>query len=150
MRQLQFTWDLMANTWNQWVLGYTPERQRQFLVGMGIDDTTWYTLTLVMLALAGVIVVILAIFMLRRLRARAEDPARIAYSRFCEKLERKGLPRAVDEGPIDYARRLEQARPDLAPPVSLITQLYVRLRYGIDQSPSDLQQLRQYVKDFSA
>ena len=150
LRQLRFTWDLMANTWNQWVLGYTPERQRQFLVGMGIDDTAWYTLTVIMLGLAGVIVVILAIFMFRRLKSRVEDPARTAYFKFCDKLGRKGLARAAEEGPIDYARRLGHARPDLAPAVSVITELYIRLRYGTARRDSELQQLRQYVKQFSA
>ena len=150
LRQLRFTWDLMANTWNQWVLGYTPERQRQFLVGMGIDDTAWYTLTVIMLGLAGIIVVVLAIFMLRRLRSRVEDPARIVYFRFCDKLRRKGLARAAEEGPLDYALRLKQTRPDLAPAVSAITELYIRLRYGATRSSSELQQLRQYVKQFSA
>ncbi len=41
LRQLRLTWDLMANTWNQWVLGYTPERQRLLLSRVGIDDATW-------------------------------------------------------------------------------------------------------------
>jgi transglutaminase-like putative cysteine protease len=150
LRQLRFTWDLMANSWNQWVLGYTPERQRQLLVGMGIDDTTWYTLTAIMLVLAGIIVVILALFMLRRLRTHAGDPARTVYLRFCEKLRRKGLSRAAEEGPIDYAQRLERARPDLAFPVSVITRLYVSLRYGSDSDPGSLDQLRQHVKEFSA
>ena len=45
LRQLRLTWDLMANTWNQWVLGYTPERQRLLLSRVGIDDATWHTLT---------------------------------------------------------------------------------------------------------
>jgi hypothetical protein len=117
---------------------------------MGIDDTTWYTLTAIMLVLAGIIVVILALFMLRRLRTHAGDPARAMYHRFCEKLRRKGLSRAVEEGPIDYAQRLERARPDLAFPVSAITRLYVSLRYGSDSDPGSLDQLRQHVKEFSA
>jgi hypothetical protein len=150
LRQLRFTWDLMANSWNQWVLGYTPERQRQLLVGMGIDDTTWYTLTAIMLVLAAIIVVILALFMLRRLRTHVGDPARAVYWRFCEKLRRKGLARSADEGPIDYAQRLERARPDLASPVLAITRLYVGLRYGAHSDPGSLDQLRRHVREFSA
>jgi transglutaminase-like putative cysteine protease len=150
LRQLRFTWDLMANSWNQWVLGYTPERQRQLLTGMGIDDTTWYTLTAIMLALAGIIVVVLALFMLRRLRMHIGDPARVVYLRFCEKLRRKGFARAVEEGPLDYAQRLERARPELASPVLAITRLYVSLRYGSNSDPGMLGQLRQQVREFRA
>jgi transglutaminase-like putative cysteine protease len=150
LRQLRFTWDLIANTWNQWVLGYTPERQRRLLIGMGIDDSTWYSLTVIMLALAGLIVVILATLMLRRLKVRAHDPVRKAYLHFCDKLRRRGLPCAADEGPVDYAHRLERVRPDLALPVGTITQLYVMLRYGAETSSAALQELRQRVKQFSA
>ncbi len=149
LRQLRFTWDLVANTWNQWVLGYTPDRQRRLLTGMGIDDSTWYTLTVIMLALAAIIVVVLATFMLRRLKSRAHDPVRVVYLRFCDKLRRAGLPRAVDEGPIDYARRLEQTRPDLALPVGAITQLYIMLRYGAETSSAALEELRRRVKHLS-
>ncbi len=150
LRQLRFTWDLMANTWNQWVLGYTPERQRRLLIGMGIDDSTWYTLTVIMLALAGFIVVILATLMLRRLKTRTRDPVRKAYSQFCDKLRRRGLPRAANEGPVDYAHRLERVRPDLALPVGAITRLYVMLRYGAETSTTALEELRQRVRQFSA
>jgi len=149
LRQLRFTWDLVANSWNQWVLGYTPERQRRLLTGMGIDDSAWYTLTVIMLVLAAFIVVILAAFMLRRLRARVHDPVRTAYLRFCDKLRRAGLPRAAEEGPIDYARRLEQARPDLALPVAAITRLYIVLRYGAETSSAALQELRRRIKELS-
>jgi len=149
LRQLRFTWDLVANTWNQWVLGYTPERQRRLLTGMGIDDSAWYTLTVIMLALAALIVIVLAALMLRRLKARAHDPVRKAYLNFCDKLRRTGLPRAADEGPLDYAHRLERVRPDLVLPVAAITQLYVMLRYGAETSTAALQELRRRVKQFT-
>lgn len=150
LRQLRFTWDLMANTWNQWVLGYTPERQRRLLTSVGIDDATWHLLTMIMLSLAAVIVVVLSAFMLRRLKARVRDPVKIAYLEFCEKLRRKGVPRDPAEGPVDYARRLARARPDLAAAVNAITQLYVRLRYGAETSAAAFREFQQRVRRFAA
>jgi len=150
LRQLRFTWDLMANTWNQWVLGYTPERQRRLLTSVGIDDATWYLLTMLMLSLAAVIVIVLSAFMLRRLKARVRDPARIAYLKFCEKLRAKGIPREPAEGPLDYARRLARVRPDLAAAVAAITQLYVALRYGAHASGAALREFQQRVSRFTA
>jgi transglutaminase-like putative cysteine protease len=29
LRDIRFRWEAVANTWNQWVLGYNPERQRR-------------------------------------------------------------------------------------------------------------------------
>ena len=68
LRQLRFTWDLFANTWNQWVLGYTPERQRTLLSRVGIDDATWYSLTVVMLC-ATVVIIVTSKVHTRRVRA---------------------------------------------------------------------------------
>ena len=61
---------------------------------------------------------------------------KIAYLRFCEKLQRAGLPRDPAEGPLDYARRLARARPDLEAPAGAITRLYVALRYGAEVGQS--------------
>ena len=150
LRQLSLTWDLMANTWNQWVLGYTPERQRRLLTSVGIDDATWHTLTVVLLCMAALIVVVLATLLLHRLKAQVRDPVKIAYLKFCDKLQRKGMPRDAAEGPADYAYRLGALRPDLAPAVNSITRLYVALRYGAETSALALHELRRRVKQFSA
>jgi transglutaminase-like putative cysteine protease len=150
LRQLRFTWDLVANTWNQWVLGYTPERQRMLLSRVGIDDATWYSLTVIMLCATVVIIIVLSAVMLRQLRSRVRDPVKIAYIRFCEKLQRAGLPRDPAEGPVAYSLRLAGARPDLEPGVTAITSLYVDLRYGSVPEGTGLQELRLRVKEFAA
>jgi transglutaminase-like putative cysteine protease len=150
LRQLRFTWDLVANTWNQWVLGYTPERQRMLLSRVGIDDATWYSLTVVMLCATVIIIIVLSAVMLRQIRSRVRDPVKIAYLRFCEKLQRAGLPRDPAEGPVAYSRRLAGARPDLAAAVTAITSLYVDLRYGSVPENTGLPELRLRVKEFAA
>ena len=150
LRQLRLSWDYMANAWNQWVLGYTPERQRWLLGNVGLDNATWQNLAVVLFCLAGAIIAILAYFALRQLRERVRDPARIAYQKFCDKLRRRGLPRDPAEGPADYARRVGQSRPDLTAPVSAITRLYVALRYGTEKSVDALRELQTKVREFSA
>jgi protein-glutamine gamma-glutamyltransferase len=150
LRQLRFTWDLVANTWNQWVLGYTPERQRMLLSRVGIDDATWYSLTVVMLCATVIIIIVLSAVMLRQLRSRVRDPVKIAYLRFCGKLQRAGLPRDPAEGPVAYSRRLAGARPDLEAGITAITTLYVDLRYGSVPEGTGLRELRLRVRDFAA
>jgi hypothetical protein len=150
LRNLRQSWDFVANTWNQWVLGYTPERQRWLLSNVGIDDATWQKLTAILFCLAGVIVGIFTLLVLRQLRSQAGDPVKVAYLRFCDKLRRRGLPRAPAEGPVDYARRLGESRPELGPAVAAITRLYVALRYGVGVSAGALEELKQRVREFSA
>jgi transglutaminase-like putative cysteine protease len=150
LRQLRFTWDLVANTWNQMVLGYTPERQRLLLSRVGIDDATWYSLTVVMLCATVIIIIVLSAVMLRHIRSRVHDPVKIAYLRFCEKLQRAGLPRDPAEGPVAYSRRLAGSRPDLEAAVTAITRLYVDLRYGSVPQGAELRELRLRVRAFAA
>ena len=150
LRQARLTWDYMASTWNQWVLGYTPERQRSLLANVGVDDATWQKLTAILLVLAGIIVAILTVLALRQLKSRVRDPVTIAYLRFCDKLRRQGLTRGPAEGPVDYALRVGQLRPDLTPAVAVITRLYVALRYGTEASAAALIELQRRVRRFTA
>ncbi len=150
LRQLRLSWDFMANTWNQWVLGYTPERQRWLLEGFGMDNATWQKMAATLLCLAGVIMAIFTALALRRLKDGTRDPAKIAYIKFCDKLRRRGLPRDPAEGPVHYANRLEKLRPDLASAAAAITRLYVALRYGAETSAAALEELKQRVRQFSA
>ncbi|HET9405149.1 MAG TPA: DUF3488 and transglutaminase-like domain-containing protein [Burkholderiales bacterium] len=150
LRKLRLSWDYMATAWNQWVLGYTPERQLQLMSRIGIDNATWQKLTAILLVLGGVIVAVFVALTLRELKGWVRDPVKAAYLRFCEKLRRKGLPRSPSEGPADYARRVETARPELTSAVASITRLYIALRYATESSPEALNELRQRVRRFSA
>ncbi len=114
----------------------------------GIDNATWQKLTAMLFLLGGVIVAVFVALALRQLKSRVRDPVKVAYLRFCDKLRRKGLPRAPAEGPVDYARRVEAARPDLTPAVSAITRLYIALRYGTESGTAGLAELQQRVRQF--
>jgi hypothetical protein len=91
---------------------------------------------------------VLGVLLLRELKARVRDPVRLAYARFCEKLRRKGLPRDPAEGPLDYARRIAAARPELAAQAAAITALYTALRYGAGAEERAVRRLEQQVARF--
>ncbi len=150
LRQLQLSWDSLANSWNQWVLGYSPERQRRLLTAMGIEDADWRILITTMVIATGLVTLALALVAVFRMRKRIHDPVHGDYLRFCGKLAVRGLPRDAGEGPLAYARRLAQARPDLDASVDAITQLYVALRYGRSRDDRELSQFREYVRQFKA
>jgi transglutaminase-like putative cysteine protease len=149
LRRVRLTWDSMANSWNQWVLGYTPERQRALLSRAGLEDATWRTLAGLLLAATGLIVLVLALVTLRRLRVRVHDPVSRAYAAFCAKLARRGLARAPAEGPLTYGRRIARARPDLDAAVREFVALYVALRYG-DASAENVGRLKKLAREFEA
>jgi transglutaminase-like putative cysteine protease len=74
LRQLRFSLDAVANSWNQWVLGYTPDRQSKFLSRVGMPTPTWQNLSSMLMIASGVVVLLLTAFILRRLRSSALDP----------------------------------------------------------------------------
>ena len=149
LRELRLTWDSLANSWNQWVLGYTPETQRALLTRVGLDDATWRTLAALLLTITGVFTLVLALFTLRRLRVRVRDPVALAYTAFCAKLGDRGIARSPSEGPLDFAQRVTGSRPDLESIVRAFTTLYVTLRYAGEPAPQDVARLRDLARDFA-
>jgi transglutaminase-like putative cysteine protease len=148
VRGLRLTWDSFANTWNQRVLSYTPERQRALLTHVGLDDTTWRTLALLLLGVTSAVTLVLAAFTLHNIRVRVRDPVKAAYSAFCNKLRDRGMARAPHEGPVSYGQRVSRLRPDLQPVVIRFTALYVALRYAGAANPERVAELQQLARDF--
>jgi transglutaminase-like putative cysteine protease len=149
LRELRLTWDSLANSWNQWVLGYTPETQRALLTRIGLDDATWRTLAALLLTITGVFTLVLAVFTLRRLRVRVRDPVTLAYNAFCAKLRDRGIARQPNEGPLAFAERVIGARPDLEEIVRGVTGLYVALRYAGESGPHGVARLRDLARAFT-
>ena len=149
LRRARMTWDSVANSWNQAVLGYTQDRQRQLMRRVGIDDATWRSLATLMFVATGAITLVLALLMLHKLRASRPDPVSAAYSRFCERLARRGVARHPSEGPDAFRKRATAARPELASSINSISALYIRLRYGEAARAADALQLKREVAGFS-
>jgi transglutaminase-like putative cysteine protease len=89
------------NSWNQWVLNYTPQRQHALLASLQDEMFSWRSAALLALACA---LLLLAGKLSRR---RREDPVDRLYSALCHRLGQLGLPRAPDEGPTAYAARID-------------------------------------------
>jgi len=147
LRQLRFTWDSFANTWNQWVLGYNPERQYWLLSRVGLDRATWQTLTVILVAITAAITALLGALLLHQLQRDKQDAAASIYTRFCRKLARKGARRGAAEGPADFAARAAQLLPQVAPQIRAISKAYIALRYGAPEGAERLTMLRRMVRE---
>ncbi len=147
LRQVRFTWDSLANSWNQWVLGYNPERQYWLLSRVGLDRATWQTLTVILVLTTTLITLVFAFAMLRHLSQRARDPAAVLYRKFCRKLARRGTRREPSEGPLTFAARARARYPNQAAAIDAITDLYIKLRYGKLEGRDAVKELKQRVSD---
>jgi protein-glutamine gamma-glutamyltransferase len=141
--RLRLTWDYANISWYYWVNDFRRERQAQLLERLGI--TNWALAVMIFVPLQLVLLYLL--FQARARRPR--DVVRRLYDSYCAKLERAGITRAPDEGPLTLAERVRARRPDLAPSVDAITRLYVRLRYGRGAGRNELGALARAVRVFS-
>jgi hypothetical protein len=148
LANLRFAWDAMNSQWNQWVLGYNVERQRQFLGLLGIDVVDWKSLAtwLVLASLAVGAAVGLGL-VLRDLPGR-RNAVVVAWGRYGAKLAAAGIARAPHEGPADFLARVETARPDLAAQAREITRRFIAARYGAGATRDEARELARLVRAF--
>ncbi|MDB5986797.1 MAG: hypothetical protein JWR16_1850 [Nevskia sp.] len=144
---IEARWDWINAQWNHWVLGYGPDLQQDFLRRFGLIDWSDMIVALtaaVMLVLAG-----LGWVLLRQFAAPlTSDAALQQWQRVQRRLARSGLPQRPDEGPLDFARRVALARPELAAPLAKIASLYLQLRYLQTADAAGERRLAQAVAEF--
>ena len=148
LRALRFNWEALANYWNQWVVGYNIDRQRELFSRLGMPSPSWEKLALALFWLIGLVVAVFSLWMLRR--SYDEDPIMKAWRKFCAKLARCGTERRPSEGPRAFAARAASEQPHVAESVAEISNLYVGLRYGPAPDPSLVEHLQQRVREFKA
>ena len=132
--QLPFRMAAVNNSWNQWVLNYTPERQRgavDALAASAGDPRSW--------ALLAAAALLIGLWHARRVRRRG-DPVDALYSALCLQLARQGVSRASAEGPLDFGRRIDAATmtPAGKQAAAHFLRLYVAYKYGAQPAPPGL------------
>jgi transglutaminase-like putative cysteine protease len=129
LRRVSQVWDNMNQWWQDNVIEFDLRAQFNLLQKLGIDMPEWQHLgwgfALGLVAWIGWV----ALSLRRSVpRVRPDRIAR-AWLRATRKLGRV-TPRAASEGPIEYAHRVADARPDLAGRVVALATRYARLRFG--------------------
>lgn len=128
LRDLRHRWEAANNAWNQWVLSYDQQKQRELLSRLGMAQPDWRTMTAWMASLCAIIAVALTLWTLRR--QRPADALARAWAGIDRALRPAGLGREAWEGPLDYAERIAALRPDLAADLRAACTLYANARYG--------------------
>ncbi|MBV2234815.1 MAG: DUF3488 and transglutaminase-like domain-containing protein [Sterolibacterium sp.] len=162
LRDMRLRLDALSNAWNQWVIGYNQQRQRNLLDRLGVDAADWRQMSLLFGGLCTLLVLGLMAWALH-VHQRI-DPALAAWQRLSRKLATQGLARHPWEGPLAYAQRIHARLQDdhsgdpalnqqRSAAVTRIAALYSHLRYAADgasatQRKAWLQALRQQVSRF--
>ena len=127
LHNLGLSWDAINARWNEWVLGYGPENQDKFMQWLGMDDPDWRKMLLTLLGLVIGIVTLISLMLALRYRSPQPDRAMLLYRAFVRK---SGLPLAVGETPVAFARRAQAASTIDDAAIDAITTAYLVARYG--------------------
>ncbi len=141
--RLRYGWDSLNNSWNQWVIGYDTLTQSQLLSRFGVDSIKQMAIIMVIAILSAL--TILQLLAMRRSRKK-QDLISSTYQHFCQKFSAIGIQRQPHEGPIDFSQRVIAARPDLAPQVLQISDLYIALKYRPRHTQQQIKELQQQVR----
>lgn len=145
-QRLRNTGDMINYQWTQWVLGYGPEKQKQFIKHLDIEAFNWVKLTFYLIIAIGIIVAAISAYIFLK-SPRSSEPAKKYYDIFCKKMAKIGLKRMAHEGPVDFAERILINRKDLKTEIQNITDLYILIRYCSNQQK--LIQLKAAIKSFT-
>jgi len=150
LRNMALAWDAANTYWNDWVLSYGPELQRNILRALGIARPHWTKLisftVILLILLLGTLMAYLAWTYRTN---RPEDPATRYFGSFCRKLGRANVaPRRPTEGPVDFGRRAIEALPDASVKIEDITEAYVGIRYEPGSGADELERLKLLVRSF--
>ena len=123
--------DALSNSWNQWVLNYSPERQRSLFGRLGMGEFDWAKLTILMVVAGSVVLALTMLPML--LRRRQRDPVTALYERFCQRMARYGVARPAHIGPRDYSVLIAQhdgLTPTKKTAAAHFLAFYAKVQYG--------------------
>ena len=138
LRTLLFRWEAVNNAWNQYILGYNPQRQRELLARLGMPDADRRKLAAALAIICGILLLAITAWPLHQ-RPRL-DPAARLWQKALRRLARSKVDCLPWETPLALLQRVEHELPALAPAFREVVVAYLRARYsGI---PDDLTTLR--------
>jgi len=128
MARSMMAFDAASMRWTNFLLRYDFEFQRDLIKRLGLSgETRWvffFWLT------AGLIGFLLIIHLALRHRAKREDFLLASYHRFNEQVEKLGVRRRPQEGPLEYLNRLSAQFPEERPEIEALLNEFIDLRYG--------------------
>ena len=141
IRTLRFRWEALNNAWNQQVLGYDPERQRQLLSRLGLPDADWRSLALGLAIACGLLAT--ALLAWATFHRPDPDPALRLWRKALRQLARRQVDCQPWEAPMALALRVRQQHPELACTFQAVVDAYIATRYG--NAGNNLKPLRDAV-----
>ncbi|WKD50815.1 transglutaminase TgpA family protein [Microbulbifer spongiae] len=131
--KLRLQWDRINYRWYQTVVSFDGDRQRDYLQRL-LGEISPLRMALLLAVPTAVVLLGLLLWIWRGGQGGKLSPAERLYDKFCRRMARAGLVRGTGETPRDYARRIGEARPQLAALAQGVTDAFEGAAYGEDQA----------------
>ncbi len=136
LKGLRQKWDSVQYAWRRWVLGYDEEMQSSFLKNW-LGELTVAKIGLMFATLFAMVLALWAVWLGLTRSQHQASPAVKLYRKFCRKLEKRGLLRALDTTPAQFAEIAARQFPERSDPIREVTRLFERISYCESAQTSD-------------
>ncbi len=151
---LDFTWvrslrngfDFIQRRWNDWVIAFGADAQRNLFLPFGLGSLDARKLVFTMVIALGLVSLLIAPLIMRFRHGASRDPAVKLWLAFRRKLSRAGIETQASDTPLELAAGAGTQNRDVADDIDRIARIYHRIRYA-PEAP-DIAELARAVRDF--
>jgi len=148
-QQINDTWNNIGYQWNNWVVNYDVDKQKELLANIGLKHKDS------LLSLVGIISFGIAGFMLFYFWQMIPKPVKLdeiqrTYQQFTKKFKKHDLTILASDTPSEFQIKASRIFPTHSDEIDSIIKHYQQLRYGRKSTVSNklLEQFKQQVKQF--
>jgi len=150
LKNMAFLYDSFQNSWNQWVIGFDQKKQDELLKSLGLESASLSNLILLLVSSMSFTGLIIAWLVFKQNHSK-NDRVQNHYNRFCRKMQRYGIERHLNEGPVDFEQRLllhKKFSIKDRNKISFIMKSYRLLHYGSRNNEKLEKNYRNKIKTF--
>lgn len=145
IKNISFLYDSFQNNWNQWIIGFDQKKQDALLKSLGLEDVSSSNLILLLVTCLTITGLIVSWILLTHNTVQ-KDRVQHYYNLLCLKLQRHGIQRQLNEGPVDFESRINRDHAlstDTQNDLVFIFKAYRILHYG---NRSDTNLINRYIR----
>jgi transglutaminase-like putative cysteine protease len=147
LREMTLRREQVETDWDNLVFSYDPETQTRLAEALGFGPQARAALLLGCLVVGGICIAVFGRWMARKPTVSLLETL---YTDFCRRMARRGIPRAVWEGPLAYTQRVAEAFPEDQQAIHRVGSIVAHARYGPELDPAAPQDLKSVLTLLSA
>lgn len=131
LERTKLYFDMVENNWNNFLLTYDYQKQKELLEELGIDLKKRGSLFLISILLLIAFFLIYRFYQIRRTSFRLGDVDK-RWGQFKKLVNKRGIVKQKEEGPLVFMERVANLLPELKVEIFDFGEEYLNLKYRLD------------------